>query len=316
MNMKKIVATGIALITVVTSVWANGKKEDVYPSKNVDLIVPFSAGGGTDSVARTFAKSLEKQLGRSVIVVNKTGGSGAVGMTAGATSKPDGYTITMITREIVSLPLMGLAQISADDFKLVQLVNMDPALLAVRADSPYKTVQQLIDDAKAKPGKIKFASTAKPNFYILTLENNQQIKFNQIPFNGAAEAIPAVLGGHTDFTIANPGELAAQVEAGQLRALAVMAPERIKSLPDVPTFKELGINVVSGTWRGIAVPKDTPDAIVSTLEKACAAAIADPDFTGFMGKAKLGIYDLDSTKFKTYIDDDTKIIGDIVKNMK
>jgi tripartite-type tricarboxylate transporter receptor subunit TctC len=316
MNMKRFIAACIGLCTVSVSVWANGKQETKYPSKTVSLIVPFAAGGGTDAVARAFAKSLEKQLGQTVIVVNKTGGSGAVGMTAGATSKPDGYTITMITREIVSLPLMGLAQISAGDFKLVRLVNMDPALLAVRKDSPYQTLQQLIGDAKTNPGKIKFASTAKPNFYILTLENNQQIKFNQIPFNGAAEAIPAVLGGHTDFTIANPGELAAQIEAGQMRALAVMAPERIKSLPDVPTFKELGANVVSGTWRGIAVPKETPDAVVQTLETACAAAIADPDFISFMEKTKLGIYNLDSAKFKTYIADDTKVISDIVKDMK
>lgn len=316
MNMKRFIAVCIALTTAAVSVWANGKQEAEYPSKTVSLIVPFAAGGGTDAVARAFAKSLEKHLGQSVIVVNKTGGSGAVGMTAGATSKPDGYTITMITREIVSLPLMGLAQISSDDFKLARLVNMDPALLAVRKDSPYQTLQQLIDDAKKNPGKIKFASTAKPNFYILTFENNQQIKFNQIPFNGAAEAIPAVLGGHTDFTIANPGELSSQIEAGQMRALAVMAPERIKSLPDVPTFKELGANVVSGTWRGIAVPKETADAVVRTLETACAAAVADPDFVSFMGKAKLGIYDLDSAKFKTYIADDTKVIGDIVKDMK
>lgn len=314
--LKKTAAALAALLCLSGALWAEGAKEAAFPNKPVNLIVPFAAGGGTDAVARALGKALEKQLGQSVVVVNKTGGSGAVGMTAGATAKNDGYTVTMITREIVSLPLMGLAQISAEDFKLVRLVNMDPALMAVKTDSPYASVAQLVADAKANPGKIKFASTAKPNFYILALENNQGIRFNQIPFNGAAEAIPAVLGGHTDFTIAGPGELIAQISAGQLRPLAIMAPERIKSLPEVPTFRELGYDVVSGTWRGIAVPKETPDAVAAILEKAVGAAVADPEFVAFMEKAKLGIYDLDSRKFKDYIAEDTKVIGEIVKNIQ
>lgn len=316
MIRKIAAALAVSLFLSGVSLWAAGTKEAAFPNKPVNLVVPFAAGGGTDAVARALGKAAEKQLGQPVVIVNKTGGSGAVGMTAGATAKNDGYTVTMITREIVSLPLMGLAQISADDFKLVRLVNMDPALLVVKADSPYTSVSQLIADAKANPGKIKFASTAKPNFYILALENNQQIRFNQIPFNGAAEAIPAVLGGHTDFTIAGPGELSAQIAAGQLRPLAIMAPERIKSQPNVPTFRELGYDVVSGTWRGIAVPKTTPDALVAGLEKAFAAAVADPDFVAFMDKAQLGVYDLPSDKFKQYIADDTKVIGEIVKNIQ
>ena len=223
--MNNVVRCLIVTLAVVVSgvVAANGQGEqNVFPTDSIELVVPFSAGGGTDAVARALANAAERELGVDVVVVNRTGGSGAVGMTAGATATPDGYTVTMITREIISLPLMGLAMISPDDFELVRLVNMDPALLAVKADSPYQSLEQIVEAARANPGTVRFASTAAPNFYILALEINQGITFNDIPYNGSAEAVPSVLGGHTDFVIASPGELAAQVEAGQLRPVAVM----------------------------------------------------------------------------------------------
>lgn len=314
--MKKTVTVLLLLLMAAGGVWANGAQEtEAYPTKSVNLIVPFSAGGGTDAVGRALAKTAEKYLGQPVVVVNKTGGSGAVGMTAGATSTPNGYNVTMITREIVSLPLMGLAQITPDDFDLVRLVNMDPALLVVSNDSPYTSLEQIVDEARKNPGRVKFASTAKPNFYILALENNQDIKFNQIPFNGAAEAIPSVVGGHTDFTIAGPGELISQIEGKQLRPIAIMAPERIESLPEVPTFIELGYDVTSGTWRGLAVPNNTPEEVRTVLEEAFAKAIADPDFTAFMKKAKLGIYDLSGEDFRDFIARDTETITQIIENM-
>ena len=306
----------IMIVGISVTVWAGGDQEEpTFPTKSIDLIVPFSAGGGTDAVGRALANTAERYIGEAVVVVNRTGGSGAVGRTAGATAVPDGYTVTMITREIVSLPLMGLAQITADDFELIRLVNMDPALLAVRADSEFESLEQIVRAARANPGTVKFASTAAPNFYVLAIENNQDITFNQIPFNGAAEAIPSVLGGHTDFTIAGPGELVAQIEAGQLRPIAIMAPERIASMPDVPTFIEEGYDVTSGTWRGLAVPKETPEEVRSFLEDAFAQAIADPEFVEFMESAQLGIYDLDSAAYRDFIVRDTETIGRIVENM-
>lgn len=287
-----------------------------FPEKNIELIVPFAAGGGTDAVARALASAAEKYLGQPIVIVNKTGGSGAVGMTEGAKSKPDGYTVTMITREIVSLPLMGLAQITADDFDLIANINQDPAIVLVKSDSKYKNIKELVDDAKKNPGKIKFASTAKPNFYVLALELNQGVKFNQIPYNGAAEAIPAVLGGHVDFTITNPGEAVAQIKAGQLRPLAVMAEKRFEDLKDVPTAIEEGINVVSGTWRGLAVPKGTPQEVKDILTKAFEQASKDQQFVDFMKKANLGIYYLNAEEYKKFIQEDTILMSKIVEEIK
>lgn len=177
-----------------------------FPAKNIRMIVPFSAGGGTDAVARALASSAEKHLGQPVVVMNKTGGSDAVGMTEGANSKPDGYTVTLVTREIAWLPQMGLAQISPANFDLIALINEDPAIMLVQPDSKFTSVKDVLEAAKATPGSVKFASTAKPNFYLLALELNQKVKLNQISYNGAAEAIPALMGGHVDFTMVNPGE--------------------------------------------------------------------------------------------------------------
>ena len=281
--MKKI----ILLLGLIFSLMTFGKD---YPNKNINLVVPFSAGGGTDAVARKLASIMEKDLGKPIVIINKTGGAGAVGMTYGAKSKKDGYTITMITREIISLPIMKLSPVTYKDFELVSLVNLDPAILLVEKDSKYKTFEDLIKDAKKNPEKIKFASTAKPNFYVLAIEKELGIKFNHIPYNGAGEVIPALLGKHADFTLVGPGEAMGQIKSGQFRVLGVMADNRIENLKDVKTLKEMGYNITSGTWRGIAVPKDTPKEIIDILNASIKKAIQSKDFIDFMNKANYGIY--------------------------
>lgn len=304
------------LMMIIFTLMAACAFAKAYPSKNINMIVPFSAGGGTDAVARKLGSLMEKELGTSVVIVNKTGGAGAVGMTFGATQKKDGYTIIMITREIVSLPLMNLSPISYKDFELVSLVNMDPAVVLVEKDSKYQTLDELLADAKANPEKIKFASTAKPNFYALAIENEAGVKFNHIPYNGAGEVIPALLGKHADFSLMGPGEAIGQLKAGQLRALGVMADTRVESLPDVATLKELGHDVVSGTWRGIAVPKGTSPEIVATLDAAIKKSVESDDFKDFMNNSTFGIKYLNGKDFETFIIDDTATIDSIVKSLK
>lgn len=300
------------LFLTLLAVFAFGKS---YPSKNINMVVPFSAGGGTDAVARKLGSLMEKELGTSVVIVNKTGGAGAVGMTYGATQKKDGYTITMITREIVSLPLMKLSPINYQNFELVSLVNVDPTVVVVEKDSKYKTVDDIIAEAKANPEKVKFASTAKPNFYALAIENEAGVKFNHIPYNGAGEVIPALLGKHADFSLMGSGEVIGQLKAGQLKALGIMADNRIETLPDVPTLKELGHNVVSGTWRGIAVPKGTPKEIVDTLDAAIKKVTESEDFKEFMNNSTFGVQYLSQEDFKEFIEKDTETIDKIVKSM-
>ncbi|WED29404.1 tripartite tricarboxylate transporter substrate binding protein [Vibrio sp. DW001] len=284
-----------------------------YPSKNIRLIVPFGAGGGTDAVGRTIANSAKNILGQNFAVMNRTGGAGAVGMSFGAQQKPDGYTLTVVTREIASLPQMGLMRHSAEDFKLIRLVNLDPAVVLVPIDSPYNTINDLIAEAKKAPGKVKFASTAKPNFYLMALEKHEGIKLNAIPYNGSSEAIPAVLGGHTDVTMVTPGEAISQLRSGQLKALGVMSNDRISYIPDVPTLKEQGVDVTTGTWRGIGAPKDTPDEVIEILGKAFDEAMASAEFKDFMEKGAMTIHNMNAEEFTQFVKDDTKALGSLIK---
>ncbi|RKF22172.1 tripartite tricarboxylate transporter substrate binding protein [Alginatibacterium sediminis] len=292
---------------------AAGASAADYPSKNIRLVVPFGAGGGTDAVGRTIANSAKDFLGQNISVMNRTGGAGAVGMSFGAQQRADGYTLTVVTREIASLPQMGLMQHDQDDFKLIRLVNLDPAVVLVAADSPYNTINDLIAEAKANPGKVKFASTAAPNFYLMALEKDQDIKLNAIPYNGASEAIPAVLGNHTDVTMVTPGEAISQLRSGQLKAIGVMSQERISYIPDVPTLTEQGVEVVTGTWRGIGAPKDTPDEVIEILGKAFDDAMATEEFKEFMAKGAMTIHNLNAEEFTQFVKEDTVALGTLVK---
>lgn len=284
-----------------------------YPAKNIRLIVPFGAGGGTDAVGRTIANSTKDILGKNIAIMNRTGGGGAVGMSFGAQQKPDGYTLTVVTREIASLPQMGLMQHDASDFELIRMINLDPAVVLVSKDSPYNTINDLIDEAKKQPGSLKFASTAAPNFYLMALEKDQGIKLNAIPYNGASEAIPAVLGGHTDVTMVTPGEAISQLKSGQLKALGVMSDERVEYIPEVPTLKEQGIDVVTGTWRGIGAPKGTPDEVIETLGEAFDTAMASDEFKSFMEKGAMTIHNLDAEEFTAFVEQDTTELGKLIK---
>jgi tripartite-type tricarboxylate transporter receptor subunit TctC len=304
--MKKLLKTALLSAGLIMSITTFASD---YPAKNIRLIVPFGAGGGTDAVGRTLANSVKDILGTSISVMNRTGGAGAVGMSFGANQRADGYTLTVVTREIASLPQMGLMQNTADDFKLIRMVNLDPAVILVPADSPFNTVNDLIAEAKKKPGKIKFASTASPNFYLMTLEQSQNIKLNAIPYNGSSEAIPSVLGHHSQVTMVTPGEAIAQLRSGQLKALGVMSTERISYIPDVPTLKEQGIDAITGTWRGIGAPKNTPDEIISILGKAFDQAMASAEFKTFMEKGAMTIHPLDAQAFTDFVKEDIKELG-------
>ncbi len=315
--MRKLALFGV-LIVVLTVTLACNKDTSTksYPTKNIELIVPFSAGGGTDTVGRTLAKSMEQILGQPIVVTNKTGGAGAVGMTTGAKAKADGYTLTVVTREIVSLPPMNLASITADDFDLIGLANLEPAIILVAEDSPYKSANDLIEAARSNPGSVKMASTASPNFYVLGIEIAEDIKFNQVPFNGAAEALPAVLGGHTDFTIVTPGEAIAQIQSGQLRAIGLMDTERFPTLPEVPTLAEQGYDITSGTWRGIGVPKGTPAEVIETLSAAMDKAVQDPAFIEIMKKSNTSIRYMNAEDFTNFVAKDAKVIEEIVEALQ
>ncbi|WP_026702966.1 Bug family tripartite tricarboxylate transporter substrate binding protein [Salibacterium aidingense] len=292
---------------------ADAETNSDYPEEPIEIIVPFAAGGGTDSVARVLSESLAPILDEEITVVNREGGSGANGMNEGLNAEPDGHTLTLVTREVVSLPLQGTAPFEPMDFKYVANVNEDPAVLVVSGKSDYESVDDLIKALQDNPGEMNFAASTVPNYYGIQFSENTDVEFNTVPYQGASPAITEILGGGADFGIYNPGEVKSQVESGDLRPLAVMADERFSGFEDVPTFEEEGYAIESGTYRGVAVPPETPDSIVATLEGAIQEAVETEEFQDFMEESFLGIGYYNSEEFKEMIQADEETLKPIIE---
>ena len=287
-----------------------------FPTKAIQLIVPYAAGGGTDAVARGLAKSAEPILKQPVTVVNKVGANGATGMTDGFNAAPDGYTVTMITVELVMNPVMGAVTWNPNDFKAIMLLNSDASALTVKADSPYKTFEDFIKAAKENPGKLKVGANAPGAIWHLSALNLQEkagVKFNIMPYpGGAAPAVTDLLGGHIDAVTVSAAEVSQHVKAGKLKLLAILAKDRIKAYPDVPTAKEKGVDVNIMTWRGLGVPNKTPDAVVKTLHDSFKQAIEDPKFKEFMEKGNFGIAYMSSADYQKFIAEQSVLYKDLM----
>ncbi len=290
-----------------------------YPNRPITLICPWGAGGGTDAVARMLAVLLEKDLGQPVTVVNRTGGSGAVGHTAGATAAPDGYTLCITTVEITMMHWVGLAQLSYKDIKGVALLNFDPAGINVRADSEWKSVKELQDYIKANPGKLKASGTGKGGIWDLSRAGwlkTVGLPIDSVPWvpsNGAAPALQELMAGGYQIVPCSLPEARALIEAKKVRALAVMAEKRAEIFPDVPTLKELGINWTMGAWRGITVPKGTPAEVVAVLEKSIEEAVASKEFKEFMQKNGYGIWFKPAAQFDQFLAQEDEVKGKLMK---
>jgi tripartite-type tricarboxylate transporter receptor subunit TctC len=290
-----------------------------FPQKPITIVVPYAAGGGTDATARALAKATEKHLGQTINVVNKTGGGGAVGMAEVANAKPDGYTVLLTTVEITTLPHLGLSPVTYENFKHIAQINFDPGAITVRADSPFKTLEDFLNHAKQNPGAVKVGGSGVGGIWHLvtaSVEKATGTKFNYVPFDGAAPAVTALLGGHVDAVAVSPAEVLAQVKAGKLRTLAVLSDERSQALPDVPTFKELGINATPvGPWRGLDVPKDTPDDIVKKLEEAFMKGAQEAEFKTFMENNGLGIVIKDSQGYGQLMKESHEFFGKLIPEL-
>lgn len=278
-----------------------------FPTKQIEIIVPAGAGGGTDMLSRALANKAKDLLGQPVVIVNKPGGSGTVGFTAGQTAKPDGYTVTMFFAEIVIVPHLGIAQADHKLFVPIMRVNMDPAAITVKADAPWKTLKEFLDYAKANPGKVRMGNSGPGSIWHLaaaTVEDKTGVKFNHVPYGGAAPAVTALLGGAIEAVAVSPAEVGAQVASGKLKILGVMSDKREKAFPEVKTFKEQGYEVVVGTWRGLGVPKGTPEPVVKILHDAFKKAMDDPGFIAQADKLGLGLAYLNAADFTKFMDAD------------
>ena len=292
-----------------------------YPERPIELIVPWGAGGGTDAVGRIFASLLEKELGVPVNVVNRTGGSGVVGHTAIASAPPDGYTLGVMTVEIAMMHHQGLTPLTFQDFTVLALVNADPGGVMVSADSPYKTVAELLAVIKEQPaGTFKASGTGQGGIWHLGLagwllsEGVDPNKVAWVPSQGAAPGLTDMVAGGVNIVTASLAEGRALIEAGKVRPLAHMGAERNPTFPDVPTLKEAtGSEWTVAAWRALVGPKGLPEDVRATLTSAIEKASNSPEFQGFMQERGFGIVWTPGAEAETFMAESDAEFGEVMR---
>src|SRR5215218_5321857 len=267
-----------------------------YPERPVQLIVPWAAGGGTDATARIIGTLLEKDLGQPVTVVNRTGGSGVVGHAAIASAPPDGYTIGLATVEIGMMHWQGLTELSGASYTPIGLVNADPAGVQVRADAPYKTVQDLLAAIKANPGKFKASGTGQGGIWHLALAGllkDQKIDPAAVPWvpsNGAAPGLQDMVAGGVEIAPVSLPEARALIDAGKVKSLAIMNDKPAALYPNVPTLKSaIGSNWTMAAWRGIVAPKGIPADVRNKLAATVQKVANSKEYHDFMASRGFGV---------------------------
>ena len=252
-----------------------------YPKRgNIEMTVLFPAGTSADVTARLLAQGMAKHLGANIVVVNRPGAGGAIGYSHVATQKPDGYAIVWNSNSISSTYHSGQLSFDYKMFDAVARALSESVVVAVRTEARWKSLKDLISDAKSRPGEITVANSgvgSHTHISAVALFKAADAKTNDVPF-AASPIMPSLLGGHVDVAVQFPGALAANVQGGKLRLLASLTAARDPVFPDVPTARELGVDVVLEAWRGIATPKGTPPAVIAALQEAIRRSIESPEF--------------------------------------
>jgi len=258
-----------------------------YPDRPVTLLAGYPPGGLVDVVSRLVAEGMKGKYPAGLNVVNRPGAAGSLAVAEVTRAKPDGYTIVLTPQSalVIAAQMQDLAYKTPDDYDpVINLVAYYP-MIAVRTESPYKTAQDLVADAKTKPGAIRVGSPGEGTSSHLNLEEFMRVtgtKMTHVPFQGWGQSSPALLGGHIEAVVAQPGELKGQVDGKRMRVLVNFTPKRHPVFPDVPTAKELGWDVSNGVWYMLLAPKGTPASVMRHIHDAAKAAIEDPKFTADM----------------------------------
>ena len=294
-----------------------------WPDKPITMVVPFPPGGVADTVARPVAEALSRELKQSVIVENKAGAGGAVGIGFAARAPADGYTVLLSLSSISILPeadaiLERKPAYQTSQFKPIARFTADPTVLVVRADAPWKTLAEFIADARAKPGTYNYGSSGNYGTMHVPMEmlkNAAGFRMTHIPYTGAGPAVVALLAGQVDALASGPPTVVQQIKAGKLRALAHWGERPLAALPEVPSLDQSGFKVKFAQWSGLFVPAATPDEIVRRLRAASAKAAADPAVVQVIEKAGSPIAYLDAPEFQSYWNADAAMMTEAVRKI-
>ena len=282
-----------------------------YPDETIQLLVPWSAGDDSDASMRIFAQYLTEELGKPVVVVNVPGAVGNLGNRQGKDAAPDGYTVTMIHESVVTSALVGMADFTYQDFEPVANVCYSPMYLAARPDAPWNTAKEMIERAKANPGKMTFGATygSGTHFFSLDVAYTGKADIKIVGYGGTVERMQGLLGSFIDLGEVNPGIVGDLFSTGKLKMIGSASEERFELTPDIPTLKEQGLPVFIGVTRGVFVPKGTPEPIIARLEEACKKVCDNPEY-------KEKIKASGSVSYFKSREDYKKLLADMTAHMK
>lgn len=291
-----------------------------YPERALTIVAAYPAGGMVDIVARPLAEGMKKKFPKGVAVLNRPGGGGSVGMAEVAQAKPDGYTVILapVSTLVIHPQLNELPYKTPDDYQpIINTIAFFP-LLVVRDDAPWKTVHEFVNAAKANPGKLRVGSPGEGTGSHLSLEQLAAaagFKVTHVPFSGWGESSPALLGGHVEAVVAQPGEVKPLVEGKKLRTLVVFQPKRHEAFPSTPTAKELGWEAGLGTWFVLTAPKGTPPEVVRYLHDAAKASMEEPTFVNLMKTRAVDLDYKNGEKARADLWQEYKTYGDILRHL-
>jgi len=316
--MMRVIAA-VLLVAVLFAVPAAA--QEPYPQRPVTIVVAFPPGGLADLTARPVAAALERILKQPVVVVNKPGAAGAVGNQYAATAKPDGYTLLMALVSVSVLPevdrLFGRpATYTREQFTGIARVNAEPSIITVRADSPWKTLKDLVEDARRRPGEILFTSSGLYGASHVPFEmflRAANIRMRHLPTTGGGPMMNALLGKHAETVASTTVLVSPHVKAGTLRLLAHTGTEPIKAFPDVPSLKSLGYDVEYAAWAGLVAPRGTPPHVIKILRDAMRQAVKEPEVVNAHAKLDSPIAYLDADEFNAYWEKDARRLAEVVK---
>ena len=315
--------TGLGSLLALSSIHPAMAQAEKFPSKPVTMIVPFPPGGVADIVGRPMAEAMGRILGQSVVVENKAGAGGAVGMAQVARAKPDGYTVLMALVSISTIPVADEVLGRPAAFSLQQLtpiarITADPTVLAVRADAPYKTFAEFERYVKANQGKLNYGSSGTYGTMHVPMEMlklERDLKITHVPYKGAGPAVLGVLGGEIDLVATGPASVLSHVKAGKIRVVAHWGKEPLKSMPEVPSLEQLGVPVQFSQWSGIFVPSGTPAPVIEQLRLAAKQAAGDPKVQAAINAAGSPIQYLDAPEFAQFWAKDSKSLAEVVRRI-
>ncbi|SDP64453.1 Bug family tripartite tricarboxylate transporter substrate binding protein [Desulforhopalus singaporensis] len=300
----------MAAVTSLSIALTAGQSLAKYPEKPISMIVAYSPGGGTDTAARVVAKYVQPYLGKRLIIQNKPGAGGQIGFTSLAQAKTDGYRIGFINSPSIVMVKMLRDNVPYEmsDFEPIANIQLDPVVLVVKADSPYKTLADLVEDAKKNPGKINVGGDGPQSnnqLQLIVAEDKLGVDLNFVPYNGSGPAITSLLGGQVDAAVPSATSATTHINNGRLRALGVFSPESYKYLPGVPTIKEAtGVDIpsVGAASRGIAAPKGISAEHKAFLTKAFADVMKDKGFVEQADKMGLPLKYMNPAEYSAYLE--------------